>query len=75
MSRKLILITNDGGRGNYLPGVVSDAQNYLAFFHLPEGGLWSDDEIKVYRNTCTHPVLSSYILQERMRGLQYVVIH
>ena len=74
MSRKLILITNDGGRANYLPGVVRDAQNYLDFFHLPEGGLWSDDEIKVYRNTCTHPVLSSYILQERMRGLQYVVI-
>lgn len=74
MSRKLILILNDGGRGNYLPGVETDARNYLDFFHLPEGGLWGDDEIKIFRNNCTSMILNSYILQLRHEDLRYVVI-
>ena len=74
MSRKLIMILNDGGRGNYLPGVETDARNYLDFFHLPEGGSWGDDEIHIYRNNCTFVMLNSYILQQRHEGLQYVVI-
>lgn len=74
MSRKLILILNDGGRANYLPGVLKDAQNYLDFFRLPEGGLWDDNEIMIFHNDCTAASLRAYLLQERMGGLQYVVI-
>lgn len=68
------MILNDGGRGNYLPGVETDARNYLEFFHLPEGGLWRDDEIHTFRNNCTSMILNSYILQQRHERLQYVVI-
>lgn len=74
MSRRLILILNDGGRENHLPGVEIDAQNYLDFFHLPEAGLWGNGEIQVYRNNCSLEILHSYILQARHNDLQYVVI-
>ena len=74
------MILNDGGRANYLPGVEHDAHNYLDFFHLPEGGLWEDNEIRIYHNDCTLTMLSAYILQERQREIEqhreldYVVI-
>lgn len=74
------MILNDGGRANYLPGVEHDARNYLDFFHLPEGGLWQDDEIQTYHNNCTINLLTAYILQERQRELElhrelvYVVV-
>ena len=80
MSRRLIMILNDGGRANYLPGVEHDARNYLDFFHLPEGGLWEDNAIQTYHNDCTLTLLSAYILQERQREIEqhreldYVVI-
>lgn len=74
MSRRLILILNDGGRANHLPGVAVDARNYLDFFHLPEAGLWQDEEIRVYQNNCTIDVLRTYIFQERMRGLNHCVV-
>lgn len=76
MNRRLIMIINDGGKENHLPGVAIDKANYLDFFHLPEGGLWDDSEIQLYENNATKSLLGSYILQCRMQpgGLDYLVI-
>ena len=73
--RRLIIITNNGGKENYLPGVAFDKHNYLDFFHLPEGGYWNNDEIRLYENNCSETVLSSYVLSLRTNGqLDYVVM-
>ena len=53
MKRKVILIFNDGGPGNYLPGIKIDKENYLNFLTSPEGGGWKEDEIMIYHNNCT----------------------
>lgn len=51
MKRKAILIFNDGGPENYLPGVSIDKSNYLNFLKSPEGGAWDDSEICVKDNS------------------------
>lgn len=75
--RRLIIITNNGGEGNYLGGVAVDRQNYLDFFQLPEGGLWEAGEIQSYDNFCTLGLLRSYLISCSLhsRGqLDYVVL-
>lgn len=73
--RRLIIITNNGGEGNFLPGVAIDKQNYLDFFRQPESGWWQDEEIQCYDNTCSEVVLRSYIFDLRMTlRLDYVVL-
>ncbi len=73
--RRLIIITNSGGEENFLPGIALDKQNYLDFFHLPEGGLWECNEIQCYNDNCSREVLSSYILSCRLtQTLDYVVL-
>lgn len=61
MKRRAILIFNDGGPSNYLPGVKIDKANYLKFLKSPEGGAWEDSEIKVYDNDCNKDLLLAYI--------------
>ena len=61
MKRRAILIFNDGGPSNYLPGVKVDKANYLKFLKSPEGGAWEDSEIKVYDNDCSKELLLAYI--------------
>lgn len=61
MKRRAILIFNDGGPSNYLPGVKIDMANYLKFLKSPEGGAWEDSEIKVYDNDCNKDLLLAYI--------------
>lgn len=47
MKRRLLIITNDGGREDYLAGVNVDKGNYIRFFRSPEGGSWEGDEMLV----------------------------
>ena len=61
MQRKAILIFNDGGVGNYLPGVEKDREGYLSFLKSPEGGAWDDDEMRIFNNDCTKAILLNYI--------------
>lgn len=61
MKRRAILILNDGGPSNYLPGVKVDKANYLSFLKSAEGGAWEDNEIKVYDNDCSKELLLYYI--------------
>ena len=61
MNRKAILIFNNGGPSNYLPGVEIDKSNYLKFLKSAEGGAWEDSEIKVYDNSCDKELLLAYI--------------
>lgn len=67
MKRKAILIFNDGGPGNYLPGVKIDKANYIDFLTSPEGGAWDiSSEIRVYDNNCTKNLLLNYINTNRI---------
>lgn len=66
MKRRAILIFNDGGPSNYLPGVKIDKANYLQFLKTPEGGAWEDSEIKVYDNDCNKELLLAYINAYRL---------
>ena len=61
MQRKAILIFNDGGTGNFLPGVEKDREGYLSFLKSPEGGAWGVDEMHVFNNECTKSILLNYI--------------
>lgn len=61
MKRRAILILNDGGPSNYLPGVKVDKVNYLNFLKSDEGGAWEDNEIRVYENDCSRELLLNYI--------------
>lgn len=61
MKRRAILIFNDGGPSNYLPGVKVDKANYLKFLKSDEGGAWENSEIKVYDNDCNKELLIAYI--------------
>lgn len=61
MKRRAILIFNDGGPSNYLPGVKIDKADYLKFLRSPEGGAWEDNEIMVYDNNCDRVSLLAYI--------------
>lgn len=76
MKRCLIIIGNQGipSKGNFLPGVSRDVNNYLFFFKSDNGGAWENDEIisKVY--DWTSAGLYSTIYGKRMEGLDYAVI-
>lgn len=61
MKRRAILIFNDGGPSNYLPGVKVDKANYLKFLKSPEGGAWDNSEIMVYDNDCNRELLLNYV--------------
>ena len=75
ITRKAILIFNDGGPDNYLPGVKLDRANYLGFLKSPEGGAWEDNEIMVYDNNCTRATLQTYIdTYRRAEGVGYWLI-
>lgn len=50
MSRKLILITYDGGPSNFLPGVDKDRVAYLRYFKSRVGGSYTNTEIIEYHN-------------------------
>lgn len=63
MKRRLLLIANDGGTQNYLPGVSHDITNYLSFFCSDEGGAWSSDEIRVLKNSDDIPLNSTRLHQ------------
>lgn len=76
MKRCLIIIGNQGtpSKGNFLPGVSRDVNNYLSFFKSNNGGAWENNEIipKVY--DWTSAGLYSTIYGRRMEGLDYAVI-
>lgn len=61
MQRKLLLIINDGGVRDCIPGVHIDKKHYLSFFKSPNGGSWSDNEIFIYDTNCMADVLRCVI--------------
>lgn len=76
MKRCLIIIGNQGSpsKGNYLPGVSRDVDNYLAFFKSDNGGAWENDEIISKCYDWTLSSLRTSIFCRRMEGLDYAVI-
>lgn len=61
ITRRLILIANNGAKDNFLPAVTLDMQHWRSYFTSPEGGAWRDYEIKFYDNNCTKEILYKYI--------------
>lgn len=47
MKRALIIIGNQGGERNFLPGVSKDLRSYVDFFVSDYGGAWEQDEIHI----------------------------
>lgn len=45
MKRRMVIISNTGGRANYLESVRFDRENYIKFFQSGNGGAWEDGEI------------------------------
>lgn len=45
MKRQLIIISNTGGKSNYVESVLYDRKNYLSFFRSCHGGAWRQSEI------------------------------
>lgn len=76
MNRRLIIISNDGGHEDYLPGVQHDRAGYQSFFRSCYGGAWEDDEIKCPEiNGMTRNDFLNYINNvERERHVDYWLI-
>lgn len=76
MKRCLIIIGNQGipSKGNFLPGVSRDVNNYLSFFKSDNGGAWENNEIipKVY--DWTPLALRTAIDRRKVERLDYAVI-
>ncbi len=45
MNRQLLILTNDGGKEDFLPGIEHDKERFEAFFRSCYGGAWEDNEI------------------------------
>lgn len=76
MNRRLIIITNDGGKEDFLAGVAVDRQCYINYFTSPEGGAWERNEMFIpSTNTCSPAMLYLYMLkQEGLRHVDYWLI-
>lgn len=76
MNRRLIIITNDGGKEAFLAGVSVDRQCYINYFTSPEGGAWERNEMFTPNtNTCSPAMLYLYMLrQEALRHVDYWLI-
>lgn len=76
MKRCLIIIGNQGtpNKGNFLPGVSRDVNNYLSFFKSDNGGAWESEEIISKFYDWTPDALKSSIFLRRMARLDYAVI-
>ena len=76
MNRKLLIITNDGGKEDYLPGVEHDKDRFKNFFRSCYGGAWEENEIKCpLTNSMTREVLLQYFkLVEEQAHVDYWLI-
>ena len=75
MERRLILIANDGGEDDKLPGVSIDMKNYREFFMKPEGGAWSNDEIHPMIDSSSAIALHDYIMMAiDLQNVKYFMI-
>lgn len=68
MNRKLIIISNDGGKEEFLPGVKVDVQNYINYFTSSEGGAWDyHSEMKVPETGKFTPTMLKFYMKEEER--------
>lgn len=65
MNRRLVIITNDGGRQDYLAGVKVDKSNYIKYFKSPAGGAWEEKEMLVPKTDEFTPSLFKLYVQEQ----------
>jgi len=76
MNRRLVIITNDGGRQDYLAGVKADKDNYIKYFKSPAGGAWEEDEMFIPgTDVCTPSLFKQYVRkQDAIEHIDYWLI-
>lgn len=73
MKRIAILIGNDGGIRNYLPGVSQDMVNFTEYLKSDFGGAWEDNEIIIGKEWTTQS-LEQEITFQKESGVEYFLI-
>lgn len=61
MTRRLIIIAEDGTPANFLIGVEHDYHRLIQFFKSKEGGAYTDKEMFLYHNCCSRAILQTAI--------------
>ena len=61
MTRRLIIIAEDGTPANYLAGVENDYNRLVRYFKSKQGGAYTDKEMFLYHNCCSIAFLQTAI--------------
>ena len=61
MTRRLIIIAEDGTPANFLNGVERDYLSLIQFFESKEGGAYTGKEMFLFHNCCSIAILQSAI--------------
>lgn len=61
MTRRLIIIAEDGTPANFLNGVERDYHSLIQFFKSKEGGAYTGKEMILFHNCCSIEILQSAI--------------
>lgn len=59
MTRRLIIIAEDGTPANFLVGVERDYLGLIQFFKSKEGGAYTDKEMFLFPNGCSKVLLQT----------------
>lgn len=73
MKRIAIIIGNDGGIRNYLPGVSKDIVNFTEYLKSDFGGAWEDKEIIIGKDWTTQSLKREITFQKGI-GADYFLI-
>lgn len=61
MTRRLIIIAEDGTPANYLVGVENDYHRLIRYFKSRQGGAYTDKEMFLFPNGCSKALLQTAI--------------
>ena len=74
MKRIAIIIGNDGGIRNHLPGVSKDMANFTEYLKSDFGGAWEDNEIIIGKDWTTQSLEREITFQKAIRVDYFLII-
>lgn len=74
MKRIAIIIGNDGGIRNYLPGVSKDLVNFTEYLKSDFGGAWEDNEIIIGKDWTIQSLEREITFQKAIRVDYFLII-
>ena len=75
MTRRLIIIAEDGTPANFLIGVEHDYHSLIQFFKSKEGGAYTGTEMFLFHNCCSKAILQTAIQLDIMdEGIDKLII-